>query len=151
MKMGSDSTGLSQEHKLIYIDPERPNILLSIKMLHIQVLIPNENVLIWVHNIWVQKPLGIPPVKLSHQHYTNSIYSRFPTSSIKKHHLQEKFIDKTSIFTVLEKDLIKSIDVNCPLAKDSNCLLLQIPFVSVPLNTLPFLSFKIPSTVWEFR
>ncbi len=149
--MGSDSTGLSQEHKLIYIDAERPNILLSIKMLHVQVLIPNENVLIWVHNIWVQKPLGIPPAKLSHQHYTNSIYSHFPTSSIKKHHLQEKFIDKPSIFTVLEKDLIKSIDVNCPLAKDSNCLLLQIPFVSVLLNTLLFLSFKIPSTVWEFR
>jgi hypothetical protein len=60
-------------------------------------------------------------------------------------------MDKPSIFTVFEKDLIKSIDVNCPLAKDSNCLPLQIPFVSVLLNTLLFLSFKIPSTVWEFR
>ncbi len=59
--MGSDSTGLSQEHKLIYIDAERPNILLSIKMLHVQVLIPNENVLIGLHNIGVQKPLSIPP------------------------------------------------------------------------------------------
>ncbi len=41
------------------------NILLSIKMLHIQILVPNENVLVWFHNIWVQKSLSIPPAKLS--------------------------------------------------------------------------------------
>jgi hypothetical protein len=37
-------------------------------MRHIQVLIPNENVLSGLHNIWVQKPLSIPPAaKLAHQ------------------------------------------------------------------------------------
>jgi hypothetical protein len=37
-------------------------------MCHIQVLIPNENVLIGLHNIGVQKPLSIPPAaKWAHQ------------------------------------------------------------------------------------
>jgi hypothetical protein len=57
------SSELSQKDiTTVYTNDELDqNILLSIKMRHIQVLIPNENVLIGLHNIGVQKPLSIPP------------------------------------------------------------------------------------------
>lgn len=45
--------------------------LLCIEMLHPQVLIPNEYVVIWCHYIWMQKSFGIPPnIKI----YSNSHY-----------------------------------------------------------------------------
>jgi len=65
------------------------NILLSIKMHHIQVLIWNENVFIRLHNIGVQKPLKIPPTtKWAHQcstlttstHHSQHLISKGPVN-----------------------------------------------------------------------
>lgn len=40
-------------------------LLFSIKMFDPEVLIPNKYILIWCNNIWMQKPLGIPPSRKS--------------------------------------------------------------------------------------
>lgn len=42
---------------------EEADILLGIKVFHVQILIPNEYVFISLHHIRVQKPLSIPPDK----------------------------------------------------------------------------------------
>jgi hypothetical protein len=91
------------------------NILLSIKMGHIQVLIPNENVLTGLHNIWVQKPLSIPPAaKWAHQCSTLTTSTHHSQHLISKGPINFPLIQTNKpsrLLNVLDKELTGSTDV----------------------------------------
>jgi hypothetical protein len=96
-------------------ESSQEDILLNIKMRHIQVLIPNENVLIGLHNILVQKPLRIPPAaKWAHQCSTLTTSTHHSQHLISKEPINVPLIQTNKpsrLLNVLDKELIGSTDV----------------------------------------
>ncbi len=91
------------------------NILLSIKIRQIQVLNPNENAPIGLHNIWVQKPLSIPPAaKWAHRCSTLTTSTHHSQHLISKGPINVPLIQTNKpsrLLNVLDKELIGSTAV----------------------------------------